>query len=262
MKTVLITGASSGIGNAAARLFHERGWNVAATMRTPEKSDLSGARMFVTALDVTDTASIDAAVAAAIGRFGAIDVLVNNAGFAVTGPFEGSSTADVARQFDTNVFGLMDVVRAVLPHMRERRTGTIVNVSSVGGRLTFPYYSIYHASKWAVEGFTESLRFELEPFGLRVKLVEPGPVKTDFYDRSAGVLEHSAYDPQWSVAKKNMNKAGDTGATPQRVAEVIVRAAQDRSTKLRYPVNALYLRVRKLLGQRGWHAIAKASVMK
>lgn len=262
MNTVLITGSSSGIGRAAAQLFHERGWNVVATMRTPAKSDLSGERMLLAPLDVTDDASIASAIAAGITRFGTIDAVVNNAGFGMTGPFEGSTQADVQRQFDTNVFGLMNVTRAILPHMRERRSGTIVNVSSIGGRLTFPFYSLYHATKWAVEGFTESLQFEVEAYNIRMKLVEPGPIKTDFYDRSADILSSAPYERAWTATKALMDKAGATGATPERVAAMIVRAASDRSQRLRYPVNGLYLRLQGIIGQRAWHAIARANLMR
>ncbi len=181
-KTVLITGSSSGIGKATVLRFQQAGWNVAATMRSPEKEAELGKLegIALVRLDVTSEDSIAAAIGETIQRFGAIDVVVNNAGYGLVGPFEASTPEQVRRQFETNVFGLMNVVRAVLPHIRERRAGVIVNVASMGGRITFPLYSPYHGTKWAVEGFSEGLQFELEQFGIRVKIIEPGAIKTDF----------------------------------------------------------------------------------
>src|SRR5262249_25648147 len=135
-------------------------------------------------LDVTDTETITQAVKDAVARFGSIDVLVNNAGYGLVGPFEASTKENIERQFNTNLFGLMETTRAILPHFREKRNGVLINVASMGGRITFPLYSLYHATKWAVEGYSESLQHELLPFNIRVKIIEPGPIKTDFYDRS------------------------------------------------------------------------------
>jgi NAD(P)-dependent dehydrogenase (short-subunit alcohol dehydrogenase family) len=239
-QTVFITGASSGIGKATAELFFQRGWNVVATMRTP-KSERTDPRWLVTPLDVTDAASIQAARDLAIAKFGRIDALVNNAGYALVGTFESISDASIARQFETNVLGLMRVARAFLPHLRGKGKGVIVNVASMGGRLTFPFYSVYHATKWAVDGFSESLQFELAPTGVRVKLIEPGAIKTDFYERSAEfVHDESLIEYNAIVAKgmAKMNKAGEKGAKPEIVAEAIFGAATDGSKKLRYPVGA------------------------
>lgn len=253
--TVFITGASSGIGAATARRFAAEGWSVAATMRDPAKApaDLGPAdRVAAIRLDVTDPAGVRAAVAATLDRFGPADVVVNNAGFAVVGPFEDAAPEEVRRQFDTNVLGLFDVTRAWLPHLRERGRGTIVNVASVGGRVAFPLYSLYHATKWAVEGFSESLRYELEPLGLRVRIVEPGPIRTDFYGRSAAPASSgpglSAYADYAARVLPRLAKAGMTGASPESVARVIYRAAVDRSGRLRYSANsAAILAARKLL---------------
>jgi NADP-dependent 3-hydroxy acid dehydrogenase YdfG len=184
-KVVLITGASSGIGKETAKLFQAKNWKVAATMRSPEKAedlqkivDLECLR-----LDVTDIESIKSAIAETLDKFGRIDAVVNNAGYGLIGPFEAATPEQIEKQFQTNVFGLMNVYREVLPYFREQRRGFIVNVASVGGRVTFPLYSLYHATKWAVEGFSESLQYELEQFNIRVKIIEPGPIKTDFYGR-------------------------------------------------------------------------------
>jgi NAD(P)-dependent dehydrogenase (short-subunit alcohol dehydrogenase family) len=252
--TVLITGASSGIGKAAALLFQKRGWNVVATMRSPDKAlDLQGlGRLVCISLDVTEPASIEAAIAKAITEFGSIDVVVNNAGYALMGPFESCTLEQIRRQFDTNVFGLMAVSQAVLPHFRSRKSGTLINISSVGGRLTFPLYSLYHSTKWAVEGFSESLQYELAPLNIRVKIVEPGPIKTDFYDRSAdrNLKMDPDYQGLYDRAMPKMDKAGTSGSPPEAVAEVIFKAATDQSDRLRYAAGkstGFMLTLRKLL---------------
>ena len=189
-KTVLITGSNSGIGKAAVTLFSEKGWNVAATMRSLETgkdlSALPGVRLY--ALDVTDHASITRTFDAVTKHFGRIDVVVNNAGYGLSGVFEEISQESIERQFATNVFGLMRVTREAISHMRERGAGTIVQISSMGGRITFPLYSPYHATKWAVEGFSESLHYELTALNIKLKLVEPGLIKTDFAGRSAEMV--------------------------------------------------------------------------
>jgi short-subunit dehydrogenase len=266
-KTVLITGASSGIGQAAAQLFAQRGWNVVATVRSPDQAtDLKRLeRVTVLRLDVTDTATIQQAVAEAIAKFGQIDTLVNNAGYALVGPFEASTSAQIQQQFATNVFGLMEVTRALLPQFRQQGNGTIINVASVGGRVTFPLYSLYHSTKWAVEGFSESLQYELAPLGIRVKIIEPGPIKTDFYDRSMDVMTQpglTAYDAVVNTAMPKMNRAGETGASAAMVAEVIYQAATDNSQRLRCGVNsALLLTLRKLLPDRLFFQVVRRALL-
>jgi NAD(P)-dependent dehydrogenase (short-subunit alcohol dehydrogenase family) len=246
-KCVLITGASCGIGLAAAEHFHRQGWNVAASMRNPG-SDLALSEhpgLIRPQLDVTDPKSIQAAVDEVLERWGRIDVLVNNAGYGLIGPFEAADEAQVRRQFEVNVFGLMAVTRAVLPAMRQTGTGALVNISSMAGYSCFPYYSLYHASKWAVEGFSESLRYELEPFGIRVKLVEPGVVKTDFHTRSKDSIALPAYEPRAGRSLARMEQFYHFGNSAERIAETIYRAATDNSSKLRYPLGwdarSLYL---------------------
>ena len=267
-RTVLVTGSSTGIGKATVLRLHERGWNVVATMRTPEAADWapSSERFVADRLDVTDVASIRDAVARAIDRFGAIDAVVNNAGYGLIGAFEASTEAQIDRQFATNVFGLMNVVREVLPHMRERRSGTIVNVASIGGKLTFPLYSLYHATKWAVEGFSESLQFELRPFNIHVKIVEPGPIRTDFYDRSMDLMTKeglTAYDTFSATAMPNLEKAGVTAPGPERVAAVIERALKDGSWQLRYSANGKPLLVlRRLLPDRLFNGIIRMALLR
>ncbi|MGD9720507.1 MAG: SDR family oxidoreductase [Pirellulales bacterium] len=267
-KTVLITGSSSGIGRATAEHFAQQGWNVSATMRSPEQAEgwAHAANLRALRLDVTEPDSIRTAIAHTVERFGPIDVLVNNAGYGMVGPFEASTVEQVARQLATNVTGLMNVTREIVPHFRERRAGTIINVSSMGGRLTFPFYSVYHASKWAVEGFSESLSYELGMFGIRVKLVEPGAIRTDFYDRSQDLSQKpglTAYDALLAKAMPVMQRAGTTAPGPEVVARTIFRAATDGSWKLRYPVNAgVFLWARRLLGPRLFMAMVRSATFK
>ena len=194
--TVLITGASSGFGREAAKLFHTKDWNVIATMRSPEKeTELNTLNnVFITRLDVTDKQSIQNDVAAGIETFGNIDVLVNNAGYGAFGALEAATEEEIKKQFDVNLFGLIAVTQAVLPGMRKQRSGVVINVSSVGGKITFPFSSLYHATKFAVEGLTESIQYELNQFGIRLKIVEPGGYKTEFAGRSMSVFNAGGPD--------------------------------------------------------------------
>jgi NAD(P)-dependent dehydrogenase (short-subunit alcohol dehydrogenase family) len=268
-KTVLITGASSGIGRATAVLFQQKGWNVAATMRTPEKEkELAQLpNVLCVRLDVTDSASIDAAIKATLAKFGSIDAVVNNAGYGLVGAFEASTEEQIKRQFDTNVFGIMNVVRAILPYFRGRRAGIIANVTSMGGRITFPLYSLYHGTKWAAEGFSEALQHEVLPFGIKIKIIEPGPIKTDFYDRSMDVMKKdglTAYDGYINKAMPNMQKSGATGASPEVVAKTIYKAVTDGSGNLRYASDAtakMLLLLRWLLPDGWFNGIVRKAVL-
>ncbi|MCP4941921.1 MAG: SDR family oxidoreductase [Planctomycetaceae bacterium] len=238
-QTVFITGASAGIGKATARHFSQQGWNVAATVRNPQDgAKLEGDNVLVTKLDLLDPATIQDAVAAAEKRFGSIDVLVNNAGYGAYGPLEATPMSVVRRQFEVNLFGLIEVTKAVLPGMRRQKSGTIVNVSSVGGRMTYPFGTLYHGSKWAVEGLSESLNFEARLFGGSVKIVEPGGVKTDFSGRSFVFTEDTAleaYQPMIDAMKAVMeNQDTSQHQNPEDVAEIIWTAATDGTDRLRY----------------------------
>ena len=239
-QTVLITGASSGIGKASAALFADRGWNVVATMRNPDDGAdfIERDNVLVTRLDLLDGDSIGSAVAAGLERFGTIDVLLNNAGYGAYGPLEATPMDVIRRQFDVNLFGLVETIQAVLPAMRAQRNGVIVNVSSVGGRVTYPLGSLYHGSKWAVEGLSEALHYELAPLGIGVKLVEPGGVKTDFGGRSF-VFTHDPeladYQPLVDAAAAALEAGTPSGSQePEEVAEVIFAAATDDSMQIRY----------------------------
>lgn len=243
MKTVLITGASSGIGKAAALEFAAQGWNVAATMRTPEKSeDLKSVKnIHLFALDVTNNESIAKAFDEVVAKFGKLDAVVNNAGYGVDGVFEAMSDDVIQRQYDTNVFGLMRVTRKAIEVMRGQKDGAIVQVASMGGRLAFPLFSIYHGTKWAVEGFSESLMYELRPFNIRVKLIEPGAIKTEFYGRSREFIapkNTDVYNEFIAKVEKVSQGAGAKGDSPEKVAKAIVKAAEDKSNKLRFPVGS------------------------
>lgn len=241
-KTVLITGSSSGIGKAAVKYFAEKGWNVAATMRKPE--DEKGLRetpgLKLIRLDVQDEASIAEAVRQTIAAFGKIDVLVNNAGYGLIGVAEFISEADIRRQFDVNVFGVMAVTNAVLPHFRANKSGRIINVSSMGGRVTFPLFSYYHATKFAVEGYSESLNYELNPLGIDVKIIEPGGVKTDFSGRSMDMVKTDNPDYQ-RLQGKLVEAFADGSNIPTEaidVAKVIFRAATTTGNRMRYLVGS------------------------
>ena len=238
MQTVLITGSSSGIGQATAQLFAARGWKVAATARNPAAlAPLAGANVLTLRLDVTEEASIAAAVAATTDRFGSLDVLVNNAGYGLFGPLEGTSAEQLEAQFRTNVFGVVALIQQVVPLMRQRRSGTIITLSSTGGRVASPFAAAYHASKYALEGLCESLRFELKPQGIRVKLVEPGHVKTGF-TRSLTWATHSAYEPYLSHWRAQVERSEKRAPGCAAVAQVIFKAATDQSWRLRYTAQA------------------------
>jgi len=269
-KTVLITGASTGIGRATALYFQQQGWSVVATMRTPAKETQLATLPNITLLplDVTQPESIKSALAAAFAKFGKLDAVVNNAGYALSGVFEAYTPEQIRRQFETNLFGLMEVCRQTLPYFRKQRAGTLVNVASMGGRLTVPLYSSYHSTKWAVEGFSESLHYELLPLGIRVKIIEPGAIKTDFYERSADVAKVDGlpdYQETVAVATANMNAAGDKGEKPEVVAKAIFQAASDTSNRLRYTVGGdakMLLLLRRLLPETWFYGIVRSQVMK
>ena len=254
-KTVIITGASTGIGRETAKYFQKKGWNVAATMRSPEKEkELTKLHNVICPkLDVTDEKSISLVIESIIDKFSAIDVIVNNAGYSLTGVFEAATTKQLQHQYDVNVFGVMNVLRAILPYFRGKRSGVIVNVSSVGGKMTLPLYSMYQSTKWAVSGFSEALQYELRPFNIKVKIVEPGAVVTDFYDRSMahtkkeGLTDYNEYEKKiHAVNDKFVSK----GNHPLKTAKVIFKAATSNNWKPYYPSGGdakTFLILRKLL---------------
>lgn len=255
-KTILITGASSGIGRETAKYFQSKGWNVIATMRNPEtESELNQLEgVMVAKLDVLDLDSIQKAVTTGIQKFGGIDVLLNNAGYGAYGSLESFSRDRILRQFNTNVIGLLDVTRAVLPHFREHKKGIIINVSSMGGKMTFPLGSLYHGTKFAVEGISESLRYEIEQFGGMVKIVEPGAIATDFAGRSFD-FSHDVTLTEYQTIVDKINEVFPKmikGASPiSTVTSVIYEAATDGKRQLRYIAGKdakLYIFLNRLLG--------------
>ncbi|MEM9919186.1 MAG: SDR family oxidoreductase [Bacteroidota bacterium] len=240
-KSILITGASSGIGKATAKLFHEKGWNVIATMRTPEKEEELNKleNVLVTRLDVLDLASIDSALAKGIETFGKIDVVLNNAGYGLMGTFESAKRESIVRQFGVNVQGLFDVTQKTLPHFRKNKSGMFINISSIGGKMTFPLMPLYHSTKFAVEGFSESLSWELAQIGVKVKIVEPGGVATDFGGRSLDMQHNPELTEYNEYVTKFMAAMGEamnpeTMSKPELIANVIYTAATDNTDTLRY----------------------------
>jgi NAD(P)-dependent dehydrogenase (short-subunit alcohol dehydrogenase family) len=241
MKTILITGASSGIGRATAIRFQAEGWNVAATMRNPEgETELQQLEnLAVLPLEVTNQQSINTAIVNTIERFGAIDVLLNNAGYGLAGALEAVEPAQLERQFATNVFGCVYTIQACLPHFRDRQSGLIINISSIGGRIALPFNSLYHGTKFAIEGISESLALELAPHGIRVKIIEPGGVKTDFAGRSLDLMHKDGLDAYDASIQRSMavfmspeRARGYSEATD--IADVIYTAATDGTDRLRY----------------------------
>jgi len=267
MKTILITGTSSGIGKAAAKYFAENGWNVAATMRNPDKDNevKNFKNTKVYSLDVTSARSIEEAILLADNDFGRIDVVVNNAGFAVDGVFEVMTDEVILKQFDTNVFGLMRVTRSFIAYFRKKGGGSILQVTSMGGRLAFPLYSIYHSTKWAVEGFTESLQYEVKPFNIRMKIIEPGVIKTEFYGTSRHFVkptEFKDYDTFVEKCEKVSMEAGNNGENPLIVAAEIFKAANAKNCKMRYAIGKpapMLLILRKMIPDSWWFKVVGSS---
>jgi len=235
MARVLITGCSTGIGRATAVELTKRGNEVVATARRPETlDDLDVADRL--ALDVDDDSSVAACVAAA----GDVDVLVNNAGFEVNGPIERVPIDEVKRMFETNVFGALRMIQAVLPSMRERGGGTVVNVSSVAGRAVGPLGALYAASKWALEGLSEGLHIEMAHFGVRTFIIEPGVIETNFQGNIRGYgVDDAPYDElatQWDAAMNRLGRANPPG--PEVVAQTIAEAIESDGSQWRWPVGA------------------------
>lgn len=254
MKTVFITGSSSGIGRETAKLFQRKGWNVIATMREPKKEQELNKlpNVKVIKCDVTDTDSIKYAVDETIKCFGKIDVLVNNAGFYTIGPLEMATKDQIRRQIDTNLVGLIETTKEVVPYLRKEKGGTIINVSSIAGLTTVPMQTLYHASKWGVEGFSESLQYELRKFNIRVKIIEPGVIKTDFYGRSMTIMNKDNIKDYKSYASRVIDylvKNGNNGSDASAVAETIYKAASDNKKKIHYPTGKSknLIMIRKML---------------
>jgi len=236
-KTIFITGSSSGLGRATAKLFASKGWKVIATMRSPEKeTELDKiAGIVLLPLDVTDSYQIKNAVDKALAM-GEVDVVFNNAGYGMAGPLEGLTDEQIVRMVETNMMGAIRTTKAFLPYFRKKGTGLFINTTSVGGLITVPFNSLYHATKWALEGWGESMAFELKQFGIGLKIVEPGGMKTDFFTRSFDTGRHEAYD---RLVNKVMSvitdpKQMEIYSSPAQIADVVYEAATDGKDQLRY----------------------------
>jgi len=245
MKTVLITGASSGVGEATARLFARKGWNVVASARAIERIGSWADRPNIARLqmDVTDEAGVQAAVASAAARFGGLDALVNNAGAGLAGAFESIDEADLKALFEVNLFGPARTIRAAIPHLRARKSGVIVNVTSITGRLGLP------------------LSYELGTVGIRVKLVEPGGVRTQF---SHKWVRNALYNPALDSLIDRMAVGITKAKGPEGVARTILRAANDRSARLRYTANGSgpLILLNRFLPSSVWRGVITSSFLK
>jgi len=273
-KTVLITGCSSGIGHATALHLRDRGWTVFATARRPGSiADLAEAGCHTLALDVTDESSMRAAVEE-VNAQGPLGALVNNAGYSQSGAVESVAMDSIRRQFETNVFGLIRMCQLVLPGMREARAGRIVNISSMGGKLTFPGGGIYHATKHAVEAISDALRFEVRGFGVEVVCIEPGLITTEFANAAMGSIAQGAAS-EGPYASFNAHVGAMTagvydsralaklGGGPEVVARKIERALTSRRPRPRYKVTPsahLAIAQRRVVTDRLWDAMMRTQM--
>ena len=269
MKTVFITGASSGIGRETVKLFCKNGWNVIATMRKPEfENELNKTENIkVLKCDVTDTDSIKQAIQDGLNYFGKIDLLINNAGFYTIGVLESATEEQIRRQVDTNLIGVINTTKEMLPYFRNQKSGMIINISSIAGRMTVPLQTLYHATKWGVEGFSESLQYELRPFNIKIKIIEPGVIKTDFYGRSMTVMENMDLSEYKAYSHKiigNLVNNGNNGSDPVEVAKMIFRAASTKSNKMRYTVgkSKSMISLRAMLPDRIFYNLVSAVMQK
>jgi NAD(P)-dependent dehydrogenase (short-subunit alcohol dehydrogenase family) len=267
-RAALITGCSSGIGHATAKLLCREGWAVYATARRPETLfDLEQGGCKALALDVTDEASMTAAVTQVTEAEGAVGVLINNAGYSQSGAVESVPLEQVRRQFETNVFGLIRMCQLVLPGMRGQQWGRIVNVSSMGGRLTFPGGGVYHATKYAVEAISDALRFEVRGFGVEVIVIEPGLIVTNFGETAAGSVGTTGgpYAEFNRAVAKTTEEAyrgpmAKLGGGPETVAGTIARALKADRPRARYPVTPsahLMINQRRLMPDRLWDLVMR-----
>ncbi|WP_114937996.1 SDR family oxidoreductase [Mucilaginibacter endophyticus] len=238
-KTIFITGASSGLGKATAKLFQSKGWNVIATMRSPQhEQELSAlANVTLLPLDVNDPKQITACVEKATG-LGMIDVVFNNAGHGLFGPLESYDDEQIAGLINTNLLGVIRVTKAFISHFRQQGGGLFITTSSMGGMTAFPFSSMYHATKWGIEGFSESMYFELSKFNIGIKNILPGGIRTDYVGRSMahGVREVEAYQPSIDKVNNIMSHLLlPENLTPaEDIAEVVFEAATDGKDQLRY----------------------------
>ncbi len=237
-KVVLITGASSGIGKAIGEFLFHKGFTVYGTSRTPNKYTNSLFPLFE--LDVQNTESIQHAVAKVISISGSIDVIINNAGVGITGPMEEIPTSEIRNNFDTNLFGPIEVMKAVLPQMRKQQSGLIINITSIAGYMGLPYRGIYSASKGALELITESLRMEVKQFGIHITNVAPGDFATNIAAGRfhAPLVKGSAYEIPYGNTLKMMDEHVDSGSNPNEIAQAIYNIIQNSNPNVHYKIGA------------------------
>ncbi|WP_294821925.1 SDR family oxidoreductase [uncultured Flavobacterium sp.] len=237
-KTIFITGASSGIGKAIGEFLHDKGYNVFGTSRNPD--NVSGSRFPLVALDVRSAESIRTAVAHVIAKTGTIDVLVNNAGVGITGPLEEIPAQEIRNNFETNLFGPIEVMKAVLPHMRTQKSGLIINVTSIAGYMGLPYRSVYSASKGALELISEALRMEVKGFGITITTVAPGDFATNIAAGRyhAPVIKGSPYETVYGNTLGEMNTHVDAGSDPQQMAVAVYAIIKTPNPNVHYKVGA------------------------
>jgi NAD(P)-dependent dehydrogenase (short-subunit alcohol dehydrogenase family) len=268
-RAALVTGCSSGIGRATALALATEGFTVYATARKPQSlADLADRGLHVLELDVTDEQSMAAAVVAVEAAHGHVDVLVNNAGYALQGPVEDVSMDAIRAQFETNVFGLVRLTQLVLPGMRAAGSGRIINIGSMGGRFTFPGGGFYHASKHAVEAVSDALRLEVAPFGVHVSLVQPGPVTSAFVESAVDTVDigDGPYSEFRSDLVDRYREAYDGSSSsmevsPEKVADVVVRAATSNHPRARYAVGTMaktLITSRRLLPDVAWDRVVRS----
>lgn len=235
MKTIFITGASTGLGKATAKLFQSNGWNVIATMRNPEsETELTNLEnVTLLPLDVTNLEQIQSTVKKAL-EISDIDLVFNNAGYGLIGPLEALNDDQIVKQLNTNLLGVIRVTQAFIPYFREKRKGMFITTTSIGGLIAFPLGSTYHATKWALEGWSESLAFELNKFGIDIKTVSPGGIKTDFISRSLDLGTQPEYQDMIDTMFSNTESMMDGASSPELIADVVYEAATDGKKQLRY----------------------------
>src|SRR5215469_4652066 len=260
-KAIFITGSSSGLGRATAKLFASRGWKVIASMRSPNNEKELGRipGISLVSLDITDPREIDSVVKDVLAS-GDVDVVFNNAGYGLTGALEALTDNQILRVVETNMLGAIRTTKAFIPHFRNKRAGLFINTTSIGGLMAVPFNSLYHATKWALEGWSESMAFELNQFGIGIKTIEPGGMKTDFFTRSLQTARHPAYE---GLVNRVMGIITDPKqmaaySLPEQIAEIVYEAATDGKDQLRYVAGSDAKAMHEMRLQIGDEAFRKA----
>jgi len=245
-KTIFITGASSGLGKTATKLFHNKGWNVIATMRNPDaETELTQLKnMTILKLDVANPKEIEKTISHVLANY-KVDVILNNAGYGLIGPLESFTNEQIGKQIETNLMGVIRVTKAFTAYFREKKDGIFINITSTFGLMGFPTCSVYSATKFAVDGFSESLFYELAQFGIKVKVVAPGGIQTDFAGRSLDGSQHESYQKLAEKVQEGYSPEQVANySKPEDIAEVIYSAATDNKNQFKYiagkDANALY----------------------